>query len=169
MEKTEIYLCEPWNYLEEKDGKYLFVWSNLPRWMVVDRELYLLLKNLNDKDDIDKVVENLSELLNKDSSEIKKQINEIFPTLIESGIVYKKYKRKNSEKRTLIEDEEKEITDISINVTDRCNLQCKMCFNKFNVVNYKDEISSEEMKDFLNEALEFASEDAYVSRKKNWI
>jgi len=158
MENKDIYICEPWEHIEEKNDKYLLIWPNLPRWMVIDCELFSVLKKLNGKNNIDEVVDELSKSFSRGYTETKKQINKILPVLKESGIIFKKDSKKKQFKPG-----EKKIGEVIIHITNRCNLQCKMCCNKFNITSYENEISTEIIKDFLNQVLEFISDDASVS------
>jgi len=157
MKKEEIYLCEPWNYHEEKNGKHLLIWSDLPRWLVVDKDLFILLNSLNGKENLNSVINHLSKKLDEDRGKIKEKIKEVLPTLIKSCIIYERgYKRTSPEK-------ELKITDVTIHITNKCNLNCKMCANKFNVVSSKEEIELEKIKEFLNQVLEFTDEDVTIS------
>ena len=158
MENKDIYICEPWEHIEEKNDKYLLIWPNLPRWMVIDYELFSVLKKLNGKNNIDEVVNELSKSFSMDYTKTKKQINKILPVLEESGLISKKGSKKKQFKHG-----EKKISEVIIHITNRCNLQCKMCCNKFNITTYENEIDAGKIKDFLDQVLEFISEDASVS------
>ncbi len=158
MIKNTIFVCSPWAYHKEKEEKHLLIWPDLPRWMIVDKELYLILKLFDGKKNIDVIIDIISKKFKKKPSEINEMINKILPTLIEYGVVYKK-----GEKKPTSEIQGWKIKEININVTSRCNLQCKMCFNKYNKIPIENELSSEEIKKFLDQFMEFADESALLT------
>ncbi|MCK4365735.1 MAG: radical SAM protein [Thermoplasmatales archaeon] len=166
MENKEIYISEPWEYSEKKDGKHLLVWPDLPKWIVTDNELFLLLKMFNGENTLDKIIDKISQSTSKNPSIIKKEINTLLPTLVKSSIIFEKDRKELTKKSTLemqIEKEKYKLTDVVIHPTNRCNLHCKMCFNKYNYNPGEYEISTEEIKQFLDQTVEFISEDAIFS------
>jgi len=114
MIRNTIFVCSTWAYHKEKEGKHLLIWPDLPRWMVVDKELYLILKLFDGKRTMDVIINTLSKKLKKEPSEINEMINEIMPTLIEYGVIYKK-----GEKKPASEIQGWKIKEININVTSR--------------------------------------------------
>ena len=152
------FICHQWSYHEGREGKHLLIWSDLPRWMVVDKELYSLLKKLNGDIDLNEIINDFSKESDKNFSEMNNLVNDTISKLIELGIIYKK-----GEYRPIIKEEDWKIEDISINITTRCNLNCKMCFNKYDNVSPEDEITSEEIKDFLDQILKFTYEHTMIS------
>lgn len=152
------YFCYPWSYVEERNGKYLLIWPDLPRWIIVDKELFSFLEQFNLTNKVEEIVNNLSKKFNMPKSEIKKQISKIMPNLIDFGIIYEKVNPKKNFKK-----EELKIDDISINITTRCNLKCKMCFNKYDIIDKTNEISTDDYHRFLNQVLEFCSDNVMIS------
>lgn len=155
----QIYISKKWDYLEEKKCKYLLIWSSLPKWMVVDKDLFLLLKLLSGKNTLNEVIKKLSVQNGQNPEEIREQLKEIFPILAESQII-----RKESEKETNQEVIKRELNDIAINITNRCNLNCPICCNSRNAQFLKEEeISTELIKEFLDQVKKIASDKAYLS------
>jgi len=158
MDKKEIYVCKPWEYEEKRGKKYLLIWPDLPRWMVVDYELYVFLKILNGNKDINDVIEHLSKFFHKKVDIIEKQIYDISMKLIKYGIISKK----GEERKTGFTIKGK-IDNVSLNVTTRCNLNCKMCYNKFNNIPIEDELTATEIKDFLDQVMEFSEKHVLLN------
>ena len=151
------YSCEPWLYLEEKNEKILLIWPDLPKWLVIDKELFSFLKKIDGKKNLDDIIKELSKEFNKEFSEVKNELETIIPKLVESRLIYEKNNRPEPLKVN------EKLEDVSVNVTTRCNLNCKMCFNRFNRVDKVSELSIDEIKNFLDQILEFCTDETMIS------
>ena len=154
------YVCRPWAYEERKGERYLLIWPDLPMWIVADRELYLFLRLLDGNRDIDEIIVLLQKKIHKRIDVLKKEIKSILPQLINRAVVF----RKGEEKRPINQTFEKaKIDNVYIAVTTRCNLNCRMCFNKYNQIPMKEELSTQEIKTFVDQLMSFCEKYANVS------
>lgn len=156
MDIDDVFLCKPWDYVEEKNGAYLIIWPDLPNWMVVDKELFNLLKMFDGKRKIKDIIKSQT-IESKDSTLKKtKQVKKIISHLKKRDIIHNKNRKKNERKKP-------KLWDVNIHLTNRCNLNCKMCCNDFNIVDKEKEISTEKIYKFLEEVKEFLADDASLS------
>lgn len=155
---NELYVCRPWTYLERKDKKILLLWSDIPTWMVVDEDLFLLLKMFDGETTMDMIGDCIAVKLSQSSVKVKQLMAQILPILVNAKVVYKLDDRIPSSDWS-----DDRISGVIIHPTNRCNLNCKMCCNKNNRVLKKDEISIEKIKQFLYEVLEFANDKPAIS------
>ncbi len=82
------------------------------------------------------------------------------PSLISRGIVLKKGKERTTKEQVF---EKAKIDSVYISITTRCNLNCKMCFSKFNMVRTEDELTAEEIEKFADEVINFCESYANIS------
>ena len=127
INENDIFRCKPWEFEENRNDKFLLIWPDLPRWIRIDVELYSLLKLLDGKNTLVTIIKKLSELVDKEHETLKNEVFQIIPALVENGLIHKKgEKSKESPKKEI------KLSDVSIHVTNRCNLKCPMCANKYN-------------------------------------
>lgn len=138
------------SYIEERNGKYLLLWSDLPTWMVVDKELFELMQSLDCKTNI----QQLSKKFNKSVKDIQQILNYLRNENVVAKVGdYLPHGKEGTGK----------IRDVLVHPTNRCNLQCIHCCNRHNWVPKEKEISTELIKDFLNQTLEFTDENPSLS------
>ena len=150
--KDAIYICRKWDFIEKKGERTLVLWSDIPTWMVVDDELHSLLKMLDGKNTIGMIMSEFPKTLTEE------QFGQILSFLTAMNVVYEKWNYK-----PVPEIKESKISEVVIHPTNRCNLNCIMCSNKYNQVQKKDEISTDKIKQFLDDTLEFAVEGVTLS------
>lgn len=153
------YAFRPWTFHEERSKKHLLIWPEIPKWLIIDDELFNFFKIYIDKNDINSTILEMSKIYKKEYNKLKKEIDEIFPYLIDSGIIIQDNDNVDGNKKLI----PNEIEDVTINITNRCNLKCKMCFNKFNRFNPKDEIEEKYYYKFLDQLYDFASDETIIS------
>lgn len=160
--KSTVFVSKPHTYFEKReiDGKtrYLVLWSDMPMWMVVDDELFLLLGMFNGVNTIGMITEKLSSALNQDQSVTKRQLNKVVPLLTDNKTLYRR-----GDKPPASDMGEKKIREVIIHPTNRCNLHCIHCCNRHNWVPKEAEISTESIKQFLDQIREFTCENPSLS------
>ena len=157
-ENNEIYICRQWNYTDKKNERTLLLWSDIPTWMVVDDELLSLLKMLNGRNTVGIIISRLSKTLSQPLDKTKEQFNQILSFLIAMNVAYEKGNYKPVPKIR-----ECKISDVVVHPTNRCNLNCIMCSNKYNQIPKKDELGTDKIKRFLDDILEFAVDGVTLS------
>lgn len=152
------YILRPWSYHEEKEKKHLLIWPDLPKWMIIDEELYYFLTQLKKQKNVKQIVSEISDNYENNKSLIKK-LDEVVSYLINSNILTEE-NQDTKEKQKLIPSE---IEDVTINITNKCNLKCKMCFNVINKPSRKDEMDIKYFYKFLDQLYDFASDETILS------
>jgi radical SAM protein with 4Fe4S-binding SPASM domain len=137
-------------YIDKRNNKYLLIWPEIPNWLVADKELFKIIKMFDSKTPIDEIIEKSTRNISKN------EINKILSQLIEVGVVF------DSEKGIQFKESEAKLEDVCIHPTLRCNLRCKMCYNK-NIIPSEKELSIEEIKDFLDQTKDYISDKCCLS------
>ena len=128
---------------EVQGGRHLLVWGDLAQWMVVDDELYALLGSFDGHRPTMRVLHEHARGWNKSLDTVKRAAEPAIKELVARGVL--------ATKRTpLVRNPEPiRIANITINLTNRCNLRCPWCYNAGRV---NDEMPVEQ----LMEAVEAA-------------
>lgn len=128
------------DYEEQRDGNHLLVWRDLPCWMIVDHELHSLLAALDGRRHAD-------DLIASRPSSQRKQTVQALRRLHAMGIVSDGQDAPSPGGAV----PESGVANVSINVTARCNLRCRFCYNLDLLdVRPADELTAEEITDFLD-------------------
>ncbi|UDQ96896.1 radical SAM protein [Lentisphaerota bacterium WC36G] len=148
FKRNKFIFTEP-DYIEERGNNYLLIWGNLQHWMIVDSEFYSFLRKLNGKISIASLKKNdinFNNLYKPIVCELKK--------LLKIGVLTKKNvqaKQKSySTKKYCIEN-------IALNITSKCNLRCKFCYNINNLNSESDELTAGEIISLLKSVKPFLS------------
>lgn len=138
-------------YVEEKNGKYLIIWPDVPNWIVADKELLEIIQKFDSKTSINEIIETSFRNNSKE-----RDFEKILSKLLEIGVAIDKNKKRTSN------NEERKIMDVCIHPTLKCNLRCKMCYNKYSLAP-KKELDTEEIKEFLDQVSKFISKKCFLS------
>lgn len=146
----KVYICRAPAFTEERNGRYLMIWDNIPNWMVVDEEAFEFLNTIQGETTTQEIVEQFQEI-----TQVPEEIiNGYIETLIDAKILYEK-----GDSSQFLTDPDK-LMSIVVYPTNRCNLRCIMCYNKENLLsqNNQNELTIEEFKDFLDQAAPLLAE-----------
>lgn len=128
------------DYEEQRDGNHLFIWRDLPCWMIVDHELRSLLAAVE-------AGSSVNELTASQSPEQEKATLQALGRLHEMGIV------SDGQNGTVPAGATPDsgVANVSINVTARCNLRCRYCYNLDSLTtDAAAELSADEITGFLD-------------------
>jgi len=139
LNKDEPWRLMPPDLFEERGELVLLVWGDLPYWSVVDREFYSLLRILDGR--------GLEQVLHESPAwrEQRKEIEGQLAVLQKAGVFGAPVGKTPAPPLygTKIEN-------IALNVTRRCNLRCKFCYNlPYLTKDGAGEVSTEEIGRFL--------------------
>lgn len=106
-----------------RGARHLLVWGDLAHWLVVDDELYALLKRFDGQRTVKRVLRDHAKRWRKPLGAVKRETERVIRQLLERGIL-------NSERRPpAVDSEPARIANLTINLTNRCNLKCRWCYN----------------------------------------
>jgi len=112
----------PPDLVEDRDGRHLLVWRDLPHWMVVDDEALAVITGAVGGTDAAGLAGIIGTKRGTSGSEAVAEVNELMVLLERSGVAYKRRpKQRPLSRRPVLEN-------VTINVTHRCNLRCAHCF-----------------------------------------
>ncbi|MHB1456775.1 MAG: radical SAM protein [Armatimonadota bacterium] len=149
MENRYLTMRKP-DYQAERDGRFLLVWGDIPQWVIVDGELLELFWQLDG-------TKQLSELLGTNKS-LPIDIAGYFNMLLKKGVLLDI----QSSMRILpdLDFDNLPIENISINLTRKCNLRCRFCYNLDVLPNdASTDLSSHEIISFLKSIKKYLSKN----------
>ena len=156
--KIPFSILQP-DYMEKRNRHYLFIWRELPYWMVVDEEAYkviILADGSRTLKEIEKLLYSNSEFDRKKAVELKNFID----TLKDLNLLQKHNKKSINKTKS---DPKPILENITINITNKCNLRCKHCYiseynkeNNFPVSSFKNFVNTAKNYKYLSTNLNFA-------------
>jgi len=133
-----IFNLRPPDLTDERPGKTLMVWNKLAYWNIIDDDLKIFLMSFDGKNTLTEIVNSNQEWKNH-----YKTIIQCVKTFIDKGVLY-------SSKKTIKENQPKyKIENITVNITNKCNLNCLHCYYTENLNNNISEVSGHEIALFL--------------------
>jgi radical SAM protein with 4Fe4S-binding SPASM domain len=147
------------DYTEQRGGRFLLVWQDVPHWMVVDEDMKNFLYWLEQPD-------TFLEVLKKNPAfrPHRKQLIETVRDLSSRGILVNPNASAKAAQTGNSFDELPPIENIAWNLTHRCNLRCVYCYYSDSLNSYDaDEISAAEVIDFLTTVKPWASKRATLT------
>lgn len=152
----------PPDYIENRSDNYLIIWRDLPYWMILDKEGFDLIQLSDGKHSLTDIVHLMNKLYPKnDFNEI--EVNRFIAGFFDLSL-------KETNKNTRDEMNRGEINpkcdiileNITINITKKCNLRCKHCYNQ--EIEVKDSLSINDLKSFILEAMS----EGFLSERANF-
>jgi uncharacterized protein len=99
------------------------VWDDLPAWMVVDGELYSLLGGFDGRRPSIRVLRDHARRYNKPAEVVERETEPVIEELVAQGILTVAGTHPESKPEPL------SIANLTLNLTNRCNLRCPWCYN----------------------------------------
>lgn len=149
-EQNKYVLMKP-DYIEPRNGNVLMVWGDVPYWIVVDNDLFDFLESFSCIANINSYV--YSNIKDKYD---RTQVLKLIKILKKKGIVFKHGKSKMFSNKNL---DNKKIENITLNLTDKCNLKCTFCYRYDKNTNESNsfDIDVEKISQFLKIARKYTS------------
>ena len=129
--------------IDERPGQYLLIWRDIPHWMVVDAEFYAFLKKFEQAAGVKDVIQQ-----NKEWEQSFNSFAGTLKQLIRLSILEDQDKGKRRRKKKARAEQFK-IENVALNITGKCNLQCRLCYNSPETGRRENELSAAEIIDFL--------------------
>ncbi len=129
-------------FISNKENKYLFLNPNVPDWLVVNNNAAYILKQCNGKNSINDILQQLSELGNK---EIESETRDLL-TQAQNHSIITLEKADNLNKCRSCKTEsvplKQSLQIVHLKLTNGCNLRCKYCYAKSgrnsNILNFEE-------------------------------
>lgn len=118
--RTSVLRLRPPDYVEERRDLVLLIWGDLPFWTVVDREFHNLLRGLDGARRIEAVID-----ARPAWRAMREEILQQIASLRASG-VFSKTPPPPLPGAPLYGTK---IENVALNLTNRCNLRCRFCYN----------------------------------------
>ncbi len=106
-------------FIEQRDNQFLLIWGDIPNWMVVDGEALAIIKLSNGERTYQEIAESVVGDLRNHPTPLEDLHG--FYEVLENARVMENSRPLKSPLNPIIEN-------ITINVTNRCNLRCTHCF-----------------------------------------
>lgn len=154
MTRQHISMMPP-DYKEQREDMHLLVWRDLPHWTIIDDDLYTFLGRINGNTSLEEVIAS-EPSWRRNKPDILKAIK-VFQ---ERGII--RFTDTGSYEITPAVDPRME--NIAVNVTNRCNLQCRFCYNSgLHDRKRSEELAVTEIISFLDKTRPLLSENPSLS------
>jgi len=126
---------------EERDGRVLLLWGNVPHWMVVDKEMDAFLLDLDGRSPLGDFI--------RTTGHSRRGLAGTAKDLLAIGVLHDPQSPKANPKP----EREFKLENIGLNLTARCNLRCAFCYNRDRLAaSPQGEITAEEICGFLDTA-----------------
>jgi radical SAM protein with 4Fe4S-binding SPASM domain len=116
--------ARPPSLCDERNGKALFVWGELGQWLVLDAEAALLLKYFDRERSVADVLQEYSRTVGKPFEATAREALPLLDAIMERGILGSP----PPEPQPLTDP--LRISNLTFNITNRCNLKCIWCYNQ---------------------------------------
>jgi radical SAM protein with 4Fe4S-binding SPASM domain len=118
-----LHLVQP-DLRRQRGQAWLLVWGGLTQWLVVDEELLGFLDRFDGRTQLGEVLHRHAKARRKAPSEIETEALAVTKELVARGIL--------STEPTTPEppDDPVSIANVTLNITNRCNLSCDRCYNR---------------------------------------
>jgi radical SAM protein with 4Fe4S-binding SPASM domain len=123
LEKQKLRARKP--TLDEARGpRRLLVWGELAQWLVVDAELDELLRALDGRRSLRSVLKDHARRRGRPYEHVAREARPVIRHLVERGILTERGRESAAAEAGPIR-----IANLTINLTNRCNLRCHWCYN----------------------------------------
>lgn len=116
--------ARPSSLCEERDGKTLFVWGELGQWLVLDAEAALLLRCFDRERSVSDALCEHCRATHKPFEATAREALPLLNALVERGILGLPLPP------PLPPADPLRLSNLTFNITNRCNLQCSWCYNQ---------------------------------------
>lgn len=121
----EQTVCVPRpDWEEQREDRHLLVWSSIPAWMVVDNEFRTFLRYVEHPTPLGSAIRAVAQQLELSEAEVAAAIPLLLEKLRGLRIIDDRAPAAASDVPYL------QISNVTLNVTNRCNLSCSWCYNR---------------------------------------
>lgn len=105
--------------VQRRGERHLLVWAEAGAWLVGDAQLGELVRRLDGRDPLQRVARDLARRWRRPAPEVTEEVGQVVDALRSMGVI--------GPVRAV--DDSVSIANVTVNVTNRCNLRCTHCYN----------------------------------------
>ncbi len=109
---------------QRRGDAWLLVWGELAQWLAVDDDLLAFLERFDGRSDVRRVLRRHAKAQRRSLAEVEAEAQPVIRDLMERGIL----RRDTTPAGT--NAEHLSIANLTLNLTNRCNLRCAHCYNR---------------------------------------
>jgi radical SAM protein with 4Fe4S-binding SPASM domain len=105
--------------VQQRGDRHLLVWAEVGAWLVGDDQLVELVRRLDGRDPLPRVARDLARRWGRPVQEVLEEVGQAVDALRSMGVIGP----------VGAADDSVSIANVTVNVTNRCNLRCTHCYN----------------------------------------
>ena len=123
--RRAVLTAEPPDLRDRRGEATLLVWGAIAQWLVVDAELEAFLARFDGRSELKRVLRRHAKALRRPLATVEREALPVVEDLLSRGIL-----RRAEAAPSNAADEPVSIANLTVNLTNRCNLACNHCYNR---------------------------------------
>jgi radical SAM protein with 4Fe4S-binding SPASM domain len=124
LSRRAVLRVVPPELREQRGASWLLVWGDLAQWLVVDEELLGFLDHFDGHADLRRVLRRQAKATRRPLDALEAEAMPVVEDLLARGIL------RMGDEATAPAEEPIAIANLTLNLTNRCNLRCAHCYNR---------------------------------------
>ncbi len=124
ISRRAVLHAEPPDLCQQRGAAWLLVWGDLAQWLVVDEELRGLLGRFDGRSELKRVLQRQAKASRRPLAALEAEALPLVEDLLERGILRREARSEPPPEEPL------SIANLTLNLTNRCNLRCTHCYNR---------------------------------------
>ena len=109
---------------QQRGEAWLLVWGGLAQWLVVDADLLAFLERFDGRTELRQLLRRQAKATRQPLAVVEAEAMPVMEDLLARGIL------RRERATPPVEDEPLSIANLTLNITNRCNLRCAHCYNR---------------------------------------
>jgi radical SAM protein with 4Fe4S-binding SPASM domain len=124
ISRRAVLHAEPPDLRQQRGEAWLLVWGGLAQWLVVDQELLGFLERFDGRSELKRLLRRQAKATRRPLATLEGEALPLVEDLLERGILRRQAVTPPPD------DEPLSIANLTLNLTNRCNLRCAHCYNR---------------------------------------
>ncbi len=124
ISRKAVFHCLTPELRDRRGDATLLVWGALAQWIVADDELLAFLGRFDGRRDLRQAIRKQAKALRRPASQVEAEAMPVVAELQRRGILSQRARP------APLPEEPVSIANVTLNITNRCNLRCRMCYNR---------------------------------------
>lgn len=147
----QMLLVRPPDYREDRGGAHLLVWGEPGQWLVVDDDLRAFLELFDGRRSLREVLEAHAQRTKRPLAAVEREAGAVLDELRQRNLLH------DGSAASSRAPEPLRLANITVNITNRCNLRCAWCYNAGRVT---DELPVDALMDGIERGRRILAADA---------